>query len=315
MRVFWLTLTVFATAGLSGCATDSGQCVIHPVADLHTLEPQGLPLVSVTVGSRPAVFAIDTGASDSLLVGRFAEEAGLQDRSSAILITGANGAASNRVVTVPSLTVGYATAQDVRFFVYGRPLPVARSDGTPVDGLFGGDFLANYDLELDLSAQKVGIFQSEHCGGSGFRPLGPIEFVVPIALSHNHVFVTASVDGHEMPFVLDSGASQTSLTSESARALGLTSDSMAADPALNVRGTGSRRVVARLHHFQDFVLGNDHVHNPVIAVHDGSMNILGDDFLRRNRIWLSYGNHRLHVRPISLGPVADATIGKSREPE
>lgn len=298
MKLLSYIIAVISGTILSGCAADSGQCIIHPVAELHTLEPQGLPLVSITVDGRPAVFAIDTGASDSLLVGRFVEEAHLQDHASRVLITGTNGTASNRVVTVPSLTIGYATAQDVRFFVYGRPLPVTRSDGAPVDGLFGGDFLANYDLDLDLSAQKVGIYQAEHCGGTTFRPLGPSEFVVPLTLSHNHVLVTASVDGHEMPFLLDSGASQTSITSESARALGMTSASMATDPILDVRGTGSLRVVAHLHHFRDFVLGSDHVHDPVIAVHAGTMNILGDDFLRRNRVWISYGNHRLHIRPI-----------------
>lgn len=314
MRIISPGLVIIAAAGLSGCATDSGQCVIHPVAELHTLEPQGLPLVSVTVGGRPAVLAIDTGASDSLLVSRFVKEAGLQDRSSAIQISGANGAASNRIVTVPSLTVGYATAQDVRFFVYGKPLPVTRSDGAPVDGLFGGDFLANYDLDFDLGAQKIGIYQTEHCNGPAFLPLGQTEFMVPITRSHNHVVVSASVDGHAMPFVLDSGASGTSITSEYAQALGLTPDVMAADPTLNIRGTGSRRVVAHIHHFQDFVLGGDHIRDPAIAVHEGSMNILGNDFLRRNRVWISYGDHRLHVRPIPPTPIADRIAVRSTGP-
>ena len=315
MRINRFGSFIAIAAVLAGCAADTGQCVVHPVAELRTLDPQGLPLVNVTVGSRPAVFAIDTGASDSLLVGRVADEVGLRDRRSRVRISGTNGVASNRIVTVPSLTVGYATAQDVQLFVYGRPLPVALPDGTPVDGLFGGDFLSNYDLSFDLNGRKVGIYQTEHCGGPAFLPLGPSESMVPIVRSRTRVFVTASIDGHAMPFLLDSGASGTSITVEYARTLGVTPDALAADPSLDIRGTGSRRVVARIHRFQDFALGGDHVHNLAIAVFAGSQNTLGDDFLRRNRVWISYASHQLHVQPISTTSTRDQARSDNPVPE
>jgi len=300
LRINRFGLFVAVAAALAGCSADTGQCVVHPVAELRTLDPQGLPLVNVTIGSRPAAFAIDTGASDSMLVGLLADEAGLRDRRSGVQISGANGVASNRTVTVSSLTVGYATAQDVQFFVYGRRLPVTRTDGTPVDGLFGGDFLSNYDLFLDLDGRKVGIYQTEHCNGSTFLPLGRSEFMVPIVRSRTRVVVTASIDGHAMPFLLDSGASGTSITVEYARTLGLTSDALAADPVLDVRGTGSHKVVARVHRFREFALGDDHVQNPAIVIFAGSQNVLGNDFLRRNRVWISYAGHQLHVQPRTI---------------
>ncbi len=299
---------ILVAAGLSACAGD-GRCVLHPVAALRTLAPQGLPLVRVMVAGRPAVFVIDTGASESLLAGRFAQESGLRVHPSVIRLSGANGTASNSTVTVPSLSIGYATAQDVRLFVYGRPLPVAGPDGTAVDGLFGGDFLSNYDIDLDLSAREVGIYQTEDCDTPAFRPLGQGGFAVPVARSDNRVVVAASINGRAMPFLLDSGASATLITTGYARALGVTPEAMAADPVVDVRGTGSLRVVAHLHRFSDFVLGSDHVRDPVIAVHDGSENILGDDFLRRNRVWISYAGRRLHVRP---APTEGGAEGRTR---
>ncbi len=300
-----LGCAIVAAVGLSACA-GNGVCVLHPVATLHTLTPQGLPLVRVLVAGRPAVFVVDTGASESLLVGRFAQSSGLRIHQSAIRLSGANGTASNSTVTVPSLSIGYATAQDVRLFVYGRPLPVAGSGPGGVDGLFGGDFLSNYDLDLDLGAQEVGIYQTEDCGTPAFRPLGPGGFSVPVVRSGNRIMVGASVDGREMPFLLDSGASATLITMAYARSLGVTPETTAADPSLDVRGMGDRRVVAHLHRFRDFVLGGDRVRDPVIAVYDGSENILGDDFLRRNRVWISYADDRLHVLPASAGDRAEA---------
>ena len=298
MRIDSSGLLVATAVTLAGCAADAGRCVVHPVAELRTLDPQGVPSVNVTIAGKPAVLVIDTGASNSLLVARLADEAGLRDHRSTLRISGINGMASNRTATVPSLTVGYATAQDVQFFVYESPLPVTLPGGAPVDGLFGGDFLSNYDLSLDLARQKVGIYQTEHCNGPGFLPLGQPEFVVPVVRSRTRVLVTASIDGHAMPFLLDSGASDTSITTESARMLGVTPGALPADPILDIRGTGRRKVVARIHRFREFALGADHVRDPAIVVFDGFQNILGDDFLRRNRVWVSYAAHQLHVRPV-----------------
>ena len=109
--------------------------------------------------------------------------------------------------------------------------------------------------------------------------------------------VELHIDGRPLTFLLDSGASTTFISAAAARRLGVTPAMLATDPLTFTEGVGEQRVATRLHRFGSLRLGPERTEDPVLAVYDGAVNILGGDFLRRNRVWISYAVHRLFVQP------------------
>ena len=282
---------------LAGCASAVSECAIHPVADLHPHSPDGVPLVSATVAGKPSIFVVDTGATDSVLTTRFVQAAGLTSQFTGSSVSGIGGTNISRLVIAATLTIGSATGRDVIFDEIPY-LAIHRPNGLPVDGLFGGDFLSNYDVDLDLGAERIGIYWTAHCDGGDFHPLGRNAFSVPMDRPlPTRASVEVHVDGQPLTFLLDSGASTTFLSARSASLLGVTPAMLATDPLTFTEGVGASQVPTRSHRFKLLRLGPERVEDPVLAVYDGQVNILGGDFLRRNRVWISYAVHRLFVQP------------------
>lgn len=282
---------------LASCASTGPGCAIHPVTNLYSSSPHGVPLVSATVAGSPSVFVVDTGATDSVLTSRFVQTAGLTSAFTGSSVSGIGGTDTSRIVVAPTLTIGSASGHDVIFDEIPY-LSVHRSNGAPVDGLFGGDFLSNYDIDLDLGAERIGIYWTEHCDGADFQPFGQSSFSVPMDRPlPTRASVELLIDGRPLTFLLDSGASTTFISAASARLLGVTPAMLAADPLTLTEGVGARKVATRLHRFRQLRLGPERVEAPVLAVYDGQVNILGGDFLRRNRVWISYAVHRLFIQP------------------
>ncbi len=284
---------------LAACATTPSQCVIHPLARLPTY---GLkPFVPVLVQNRPATLLVDTGAFRSVLSPAIVQAGAMATHQTPLAITGVGGIGSNTIATVPSLTVGYATGRDVNFYV--APLHGRGPDGKPIDGLFGGDFLANYDVLIDLPSHRVGLYETEGCAAATFAPLGKsasMPFGVPgqsVRFTTRVIFPT-KLDGVVVPFILDSGAAVSFVTTQWAARAGTPSSALANDPSHPLGGLGEQKQQARLHRFKSFQLPIGFVANPRLAVYAGPINLLGDDFLSHNRVWISYPFRRLYVQAV-----------------
>ena len=290
-------LSALLVLTLARCAAPGPVCAIHPITSLQARSPNGVPLVNATVAGTPSTFVVDTGATDSVLTTRFVATAGLISQYTGSSVTGIGGTNTSRIVTAPTLTIGAATGRNVTFDEIPY-LSIRRANGLPVDGLFGGDFLSNYDIDLDLAAQRIGIYWTEHCDGDDFRPFGRTAFSVPMDRPlPTRASVELHIDGRPLTFLLDSGASTTFISAAAARLLGVTPAMLATDPLTFTEGVGEQRVATRLHRFGSLRLGPERVEGPVLAVYDGTVNILGGDFLRHNRVWISYAVHRLFVQP------------------
>ncbi len=123
---------------------------------------------------------------------------------------------------------------------------------------------------------------------------------IPIELWGNHVFVKACVDGHELDFILDTGAGATSLDLETAKRLGVQ-----LGQRFSVGGAGPSRVVgARVEGASATIAGTSLV-QPVQAAVDLARlpaieghridGIIGDDFISRFVVAIDYERHELRV--------------------
>lgn len=300
MRLPLTLATLLALAACSSTPTPT-QCLIHPLAQLPTRGP--MPFVPVLVQNRPATLLIDTGTPHSVLNSSIVEAAAMTTHQSNLVLVGVGGVGSNTIATVPSLTVGYATGHDVNFF--SAQLHYPGPDGKPMNGLFGGDFLANYDLLIDLPSHRVGLYETEGCTAATFAPLGTavpsMSFGTPgrSVRFDTRIFFQAELDGVAMPFILDSGAGLSLVSTAWAVRAGLRAPALRGDPARALSGIGNEKRAALMHHFKSFQLPVGIPVSPVLGVYNGPLNLLGDDFLSRNRVWISYPFRRLYVQPVS----------------
>lgn len=285
---------------LTGCSEDNQQsCRIGMAADLPLLANTTIPAVKASLDGRGVVLFIDTGAVmssvSSSAAERFALSGGMGSRS--VTLGGIGGAIIAPLVTVRHLGLGYGHARDIELPVLpGLPASV---QGLPVLGLFGADFMANYDVDIDIPNHHFALYLLHHCG-KNIQPFDPPYFQVPFQLDGTAIKLDLKLNDTALNAVLDSGSSITTITEEDAGRAGVTKTLLASDPG-NTRliGIDHHLIKARRHQFGSLEIGDEQMRNFHFAVADISSgtSLLGADFLRLNRVWISYSRQMLFIQP------------------
>jgi predicted aspartyl protease len=123
---------------------------------------------------------------------------------------------------------------------------------------------------------------------------------IPVDLWGNHIYLKTCVDGHELDFILDTGAGNTSLDLNTAKRLGVKLGA-----TFSVGGAGPSRVsAARVDDASVSVEGSS-ITQPVVSAIDLSRlprleghridGILGYDFISRYVVAIDYARHELRI--------------------
>ncbi len=273
-------------------------CVMHELAVLPVLNERRQPIIRAAVDGVPVAFIVDTGARVSTIFEDAAVTlnlpASFENRH---VLVGTGGAVFARDATVDILRLDHMVARNVQFVTAGRWH--GRIDGLPLAGLFGGDFLAGYDVALDLPAHRVSLYREQGCGDN-LRPWPEgVMYRIPFQLENDtQIDLPIAIDGHAVPAVLDSGAGRTVLDRTAGRSGGATDASMATDPATIGTGIDGNRNPMRLHRFDSLQVGPERFAPAVLEVGDTGVTLLGADYLRSHRVWISYPHQVLYVQPV-----------------
>ncbi len=162
-----------------------------------------------------------------------------------------------------------------------------------IGGLVGGDMLSDYDVEFDLPHHRLKLWrESGSCGAADLPWTGPRATIPINVIGGEQVRVPVTIDGKTLDAMLDSGAGLSILRADAAQRLGVTGASLAGDPDITVRGVGSGVVGVRMHRFDAVTVGAMPIGAVPIAVGEAEFGsadmLLGLDFLRARRVWLSY---------------------------
>lgn len=285
---------------LAGCSEGGQQsCRVDTVADLPLLANTRAPAVKASLDGSDVVLLIDTGAAISAVsssaADRFALRGSLRSRS--VLLDGIGGATLAPLVTVRHLGLGYGHARDLELPVLSG-LP-ASLQGLPVLGLFGADFMANYDVDIDVPNHHFALYDLHQCG-KRIEPFDPPYFQVPFHLDGTAIRLDLKLNDTMLNAELDSGSSITTITEEDARRAGVTKTLLASDPAdTRLIGIDQHAVHAHRHQFGSLEIGSERMNNFHFAVADiaTSTTLLGADFFRFNRVWISYSRELLFIQP------------------
>lgn len=300
LRMVCLVLLPLLAAGCAGSGDGSAGCVMREVAELPVLNQAGVPIVRAAINGTPVAFIVDTGARASI-IGRTSADALRLPVSfeNHHVIIGIGGATFAPDATVDRLSLGDGAARNVTFITAGEF--GQQSGGLPVVGLFGGDFLANYDVELDLPAHRIGLYDEQHCGAH-FRPWADAFYEQKFSLNNaTEIDLDASLDGRAITLQLDSGAQHTLLDLAAGATGGARSATMAGDPKSRLIGVDGNPVTGHAHRFELLSIGPERFSSIRLTVADLPKSLLGTDFLRSHRVWISYPHEMLYIHRATPG--------------
>jgi hypothetical protein len=179
-------------------------------------------------------------------------------------------------------------------------IPRTRIGSLVIDGLLGRDFLSLFDLDLNLPARSLTLYQVQDCSGR-FLPWTDNYAVIPVtAPAGQALVVPVSVDGKPLQALLDSGASSSLIDAPGMFRLGLQQASLNGDPAEQITGIGTRTVTEYRHTFHSLQVGAEIIDRPTIWVAPIRIRpfadmLLGADWLSGRRVWVSFATKQVFV--------------------
>jgi Aspartyl protease len=272
--------------------------------------------VTVTVNTAPKQFLFDTGGYVTQLSYSTAVAMGLPETFSRMLLSGANGVATNMKTHLQEFGIGR-----LKSYRLGVPITFALGDESKLDGLLSSDFLEPYDIDVDFGGRRLNFFAADHCPGPIYWH-APVVAVVPISTRDRHINVPVTLDGHPLNAIIDTGAALSVMgTGTAEQTMGLppaaAADSSAAakdtkpPPATHVFSTlsfegvavNNLRVTLLPQILPQIVTASSvklKTKGPVEAVPQDEI-ILGMNVLQHLHLYIAYKDSKLFITPADDG--------------
>lgn len=294
---------------LAGCAETPHECVVHTLGTLPVLNDHGSPIVEVTLNDKKAAMIVDTGADFSSVSESLTKQYDMTRLSAYVPVNGVGGLVDASVYKVDKLGLGTGTTQDIA--LVGLPRTHGQINGIPIVGLFGGDFLTSYDVVFDLPAHKIDLYQLHGCPSPTPMWDGPVSKLRSSREGKTHIGLKLVLNNYKIDAILDSGSSATVVLPRQAHHAGVSEEQLATDISTKSRGIDLHSLSGHLHRFERLQIGDEVFPNPLLDVSplktDGDA-LLGADFLRHNRVWISNRNDMIYIQRLSPPPMQDPTF-------
>jgi predicted aspartyl protease len=297
-RAAWV-VALTALGGFVGAGEALAQnCLPTPKAEFAVTPMGNIPIVTIRINGGAADFLFDTGAERTIISAAAAKRLGVAAHYEyARPMRSLGGAVSGGDARVRSFDPGGLALSN--FTVLVGPVSLPALDGKPIDGLLGADFLGDYELDLDLPHRRITLFAPPSCPITGPPWRGAYTTIIANRSLHDRLFFTVKLDGRPLAALIDTGAQLTTLDADSAAALGVTGSALAHDPVTMLRGATAETIRSRAHRFAELQIDGEWLRDQTIMVtglglQDADL-VLGADFLRWQRVWLSYASHRIFL--------------------
>jgi hypothetical protein len=280
-------------------------CLVQQRATVPLSVTGSTILVPVEVNGITASFLLDTGAQRSVVTETAVERLGLaRDPWVGTTMSGIGGVNSRPNANPQSLSLGgvplvrHTLNHDTSLTV--GILPRSDAAAPPIDGVLGRDYLSLFDLDLDVAAHRLSLYQPSGCAGR-FLPWVGNYAEVPVSIpTESALVIPVVLDGTPLRALLDSGASSSLLAAPGIVRLGRDLASLGSDPNDQVSGLGSHTVTMRRHQFRSLRVGPQTIDTPPIWVAPVHLlpivdMLLGADWLARRRVWISYSTRQIFI--------------------
>jgi predicted aspartyl protease len=296
----WLLATTWRTLGLvagllvvsSAAAAD---CAPKASVELPIKFVSDLPVTSLTIRNEPVSFILDTGAERTIIAPALAKRLHLrQHRAYPRQLRGLGSAVTGSDVELPGLAAAGVALPNFGALVGTDLPPIA---GMIPDGLLGADILSRFDVDLDLAHDYVRLYDNPACSPAQVWHQ-PYTAIAANRSLHDRLFFRALLDGRPIAVVFDTGARHSVLDIRAARVTAGVGRTVDVGPAVALHGLAGS-VEGHMYHFRQLLLAGVQVSDPALVVApldlDDADLLLGADFLRTRRVWLSYRSHRIFL--------------------
>ena len=291
---------------LLGCllaprAAEAGACTHELVARLPLRDDRGFLSVPAGIDHAAMRLMLDTGSDAGLITPQAARVLRLpRDGRVEVRLQGTGGGDRDvAVARVERLDLGTLTLRGVPLPV--GALPAAPRLTPPVAGFLGGDVLSDFDLDIDvphatlalwrIRARSLACAQPPYWRG-GWR-------TVPLEAHGDRLSLAATLDGHSLRALFDTGARSRVISDAAAARVGVDARSLATEPGGIASGVDLREHVYHWHRFRSLVIGGVVERSPVLTVAPLSSHydmLLGTDWLAHRDVWVSYATRQLFFR-------------------
>jgi len=279
--------------------TAAGECGTVRLGETTVATLRNAPIVTLSANGVPVTLLLDTGAEGTILTPAVAQRIGAQRPRVEFQrqLRGIAGSLQSSEAELRSFTLGGVVIPWRRVRV--APVNVASVFSGPLDGVLGADTLSSFDVDFDLPGHRMVLYQKQTCPGAAPAWTEPYATVSAGRSRGDHLFFPVRLDGRRTDAFIDTGSQFTVLSTRAALALGVTAAVLARDRMVTVRGAAGEQLAARVHRFSQLEIGAETIRNPEIVVTDVSLSdadlVLGIDFLKSRRLWLSYGSQQIFL--------------------
>lgn len=289
-------------------------CQLHADATLPLTESDGHYLVDVEVNGVAQTLAVDTSAAKTTLTPEAADALNLPvDTSKAETLAGVGPKADPEYPRiVASLKLGPAQWSDLRVPTFGAHAFTAYKGVVPA-GVLGANVLSRYDVELDFPRHTMTLYTAQNCLGRFAPWQGDYQSYSPIYTSQHRFIMQMALNHHPILATLDTGAMPSLVGHYGAQRVGLYADTLQLDPQKTGHGLNGAAISLAIHRFDTVQIGAREFQNVKLEVSDATFPadmLLGMDFLKWRRVWLSYSTGWVFMQlDAGVTPHGPATAG------
>lgn len=282
------------------CAAPACACQVSLRAQVPVAIEQGLFVVTASIDGRPARLVLDTGAERSVLTDAAVRRLGLAlDPWVGSTLRGVGGIERHQDAAADSIRLG-----GIRL----RQSPLSRYDYfavgslnaklAGVDGLLGHDFLSHFDLDLDGPGKRFSLYDVAGCRGRFLPWHVRYTSIAAEPAYRRELVIPVTINGETLRSVLDTGTSISLLIAPGMVRLGLPLAGPVRGTPQVLAGIGQYPPMVYRVRFATMRVGNETIEHPTLAVAPLRLHfdmLLGTDWLRPRRVWVSYPTMQVFV--------------------
>jgi predicted aspartyl protease len=278
-------------------------CTLLRFPDISVTFIRERPAVPVGINGRYVYFMLDTGFSKTSVTPETQSRFRLPiDPRVSEKGMGTSGVVTMPFASIPRFEFSGQTYLNPKFPVVALDQHI-EPNGRPdlLSGAIGGDFLRNYEVELDFPNQLMRLYQRPTCYAARPTWTSPYQTIAMRVTSANAIVFPVQLGGTALKAVFDSGASSLVLALSAARSAGIDSAALEHDRTTHSWGAGGGPPsIAWVHPIRGLEIGGERIDRGELLVQDFHLSIadllIGEPYIRSRKVWLSYGASLMFVQ-------------------
>jgi len=285
--VLWVLLPVLL------CGAAAAECVVERQAQLPLTLDGFMPTVVARINGQDVRLGIDTGSQGTILTPTAVERLGLtRDFRRFATAFGATGRilVNNAIIDDFEFAGRVSRAKSVPVIAIAQPRGKSEPGVPAMDGIIGAEILSQFDLDIDLPDRTLTLYRVEGCAEVTPNWGAGAVTRLPAAIGRSgRPVIPVELDGKPARAIFDSGASATLMSPAP--------DGSRREPTtlfvLDENASLSPRRVVNLR-IGDEILPPTQLGQVDFPLGEADL-LIGEDFMRTRRFWLSYATGALFI--------------------